>query len=291
VTKNKLGNLENPKVQVLLATLNGAKYIEEQIKSILDQTYKNIIILAHDDGSTDDTKKILFELSVKHPDKIYVLDDGVIKGSAKDNFAHLLLHSTSEYIMFSDQDDFWLPTKVEKTLEKCVDLEKTHIPETPICVFGDLIVVDEDLRQIHPSLWQMQATNPLTCRKMKSLAQRNCVTGCTMLLNRAAVRITLPIPRNAIMHDWWIALVMVKVGGVLAWIPEPLILYRQHASNQVGAKKIGWNHYLSKIKKPISIFYGIENKFKMSKDLGAAASRLSFYFDSLCEQIRILLSR
>ncbi len=226
-------------IGILMATYNGEKFIKEQIDSILNQTYKNWKLIIHDDGSTDGTPKIIKDYVKRFPDKIIFIEDGIKCGGAKENFSHLIQivkkDSNFDYIMFSDQDDIWLPDKIEISLKKIKDLEKIHGKTKPLLVYSDLKVVDQDLNVICESFWKFQKINP-SYNSFNYLLVQNVVTGCTILINTPALKLISPIPKNAIIHDWWIALV-VSAFGKLDFIKNAAVLYRQHGYNVTGAKK------------------------------------------------------
>jgi len=106
-----------------MATYNGEQYLRYQLDSILNQSFKDWRLLIHDDGSVDNTLSVIKEYQEKYPEKIIHLNDGMRTGGAKNNFFHLMKNATAEYIMFCDQDDFWLTTKVQKSLDKIKDIE------------------------------------------------------------------------------------------------------------------------------------------------------------------------
>ena len=97
-----------PEVDILLAAYNGGKYIAEQIDSILAQTYQDFRLIIRDDASTDNTVMIIDEYAAKYPDKIWVVHDDAVCKSATKNFFQLLTYAEADYVMFSDQDDYWL---------------------------------------------------------------------------------------------------------------------------------------------------------------------------------------
>ena len=215
----------------MLAVFDGEKYLKEQIDSILNQTVKNIKIIIRDDGSRDSSPQIIDDYCNKYPQIISKLD-GSPTGSAKQNFAELLKNCDSDYIMFCDQDDVWLPEKIEKTLEAMKKAE--HGGKTPVLVHTDLKVVDQSLNVISPSFFKFQKLIQDDITLPKLLVQ-NYVTGCTVMINRALQEKCGLIPKECIMHDWWLALVAVLFGKLIC-INEPTMLYRQHSDNQVGAK-------------------------------------------------------
>ena len=100
-------------VDILMATYNGEAFVEEQVQSIINQTYTDWRLLVHDDGSTDKTMEILHRLA-EEDERVVVIEDGVQHLGVAKNFIHLAKQSTAAYCMFCDQDDVWLPNKVEK---------------------------------------------------------------------------------------------------------------------------------------------------------------------------------
>ncbi|MBQ6884954.1 MAG: glycosyltransferase family 2 protein [Clostridia bacterium] len=218
-------------VTILLAVYNGEKYLKAQIESILSQSFKDFKIIIRDDGSTDKSVDIINYYCNEYPDKISCMC-GDPTGSAKLNFAELLDTCEADYIMFCDQDDVWLPTKIEKTLAAMQLAEDDG--KTPVLVHTDLKVVDNQLCEISPSFFEFQKLYQSDITLPKLLVQ-NYVTGCTVMINRALRQKCGKIPRNCIMHDWWLALVAILFGKLIC-INEPTMLYRQHSDNQVGAK-------------------------------------------------------
>ena len=244
-------------VDILLATYNGEKFIRQQLDSLLEQTYQGWRLLAHDDGSTDNTVSILKEYSDKYPDQIFVIEDGIKCGGAKNNFSHLMTFSCAPYVMFCDQDDVWLKNKIELTFRQMEKLEAIY-PGKPILIHTDLIVVDEELREISDSMFSYQRLSKNT-EDLDELLVQNNITGCTMMINKSALSISIPIPDAAIMHDWWIGCNVLHSSGIICFIPDSLIKYRQHGGNAVGSKEINWLYYLLKFKNVGSVFYSYVN--------------------------------
>jgi glycosyltransferase involved in cell wall biosynthesis len=224
------------KIVILLSTYNGEKYLKQQLDSLQNQTYKEFEIIARDDGSSDDTMEMLKSYGIKLLETEHNL-------GAKGSFAMLsnyVLKSTdAKYIMFCDQDDAWNLDKVEKTIEKMQEQERLY-PNKP----SDLIVVDENLKVLSPSLWVYQNIDPKK-DELNRLLLHNTVTGCTMMINRKLAQFSLPISQDTIMHNWWIAMAASAFGHI-AYIDEPLMLYRQHGKNDTGAKKYGWKYFLKR---------------------------------------------
>lgn len=224
------------RVDILLATCNGEKFLAEQLDSILNQTYTNFRIIIRDDASQDKTVPIIQEYTQRFPKKILFIQ-GHERLGAKNNFSKLMEISSAPYVLFSDQDDIWLPHKVEKTLLAMQNMEKKH-GSNPFLVHTDLTVVDEHQKIKHLSFWKYAHLNPLHGMTLNRLLNQNVVTGCTMMANRLLIELSRPIPQEAFMHDWWIALA-ASVFGKIDVLHESTIHYRQHGKNALGAQKFG----------------------------------------------------
>ncbi len=229
-----------PQIDIVLATYNGAAFLEEQISSILQQTYKNWRLLVRDDGSTDRTIEIVEQFAKDNPDKILLIADGDGNLGCTGNFNRLMEQSTAGYVAFCDQDDVWLEHKLAVSMERMQALERDHGSEVPLLVHTDLCTVDESLRVIGPSFWRYQGLRPAHANQFARLLIYNVVTGCSMLINRALRDRALPVPAEAKIHDWWIALVAAAFG-VAGNVATPTALYRQHDGNRTGAQAFaGW---------------------------------------------------
>ena len=235
-------------VDVLLATYNGARYLSQQIDSLLAQNYQNFVIFIRDDNSSDNTRKIVDEYLIRFPNKIRLITDSEGPGGAKMNFGILLRHSTSKYVMCCDQDDVWLPDKIDHFLKMIQFYESVYDVTTPILLHGDLKVVDNSLDIIHESFWDYQNIDVSWGQSFSRLLSQNSVTGCSCIVNRALLDVALPIPTTAVMHDWWLALVACSFGKIIS-DPECYTLYRQHEANVVGARKYNSDPPLLLLKK------------------------------------------
>jgi glycosyltransferase involved in cell wall biosynthesis len=226
---NKSGTID-----ILLATYDGERFLAEQIQSILKQTYSSWRLLIRDDGSTDNTVAIIRSYEEKYPGKIILLEDSVRNLGACGNFGVLLQHADADYVMFCDQDDVWLPRKIELTLAKMHGLEQRYGPDIPFLVYTDMKVADKDLNIIADSYWEHQACTPKSGRQFNRLLVSNVVIGCTSMMNRDLRDLLLPLPQEALMHDWWAGLVAAALGKS-DFVGEPTMFYRQHGRNVVGA--------------------------------------------------------
>ena len=241
----------NETIDILLATYNGEKYLKEQIESILNQTYSNIRLIISDDCSTEKTKEIIKAYEEKDNRIISYFHEknlGYVK-----NFEFLLSKVENEIYMLSDQDDVWLPTKVEHTYEK---LKETDAD----LVFTDLEVVNEKLETIYPSFNDFM----LLSRKIKKYLHSyrlqylyNCVTGCTLMSKKKFIKMILPIPTQSkyAIHDTWIACTVAN-NGKMEYLDEKTIKYRQHGNNQVGTDKI--SHKFSKLQQVRDLFIEVK---------------------------------
>lgn len=233
-------------VIILLSTYNGSDFIEKQLDSILTQTFKNFKIIIRDDGSTDNTYEILINYHLKYPDKIFLIEDGLGNLGSRRSFMKLLEIADTEYIMFCDQDDEWLPNKIEITLNQIKELEKRHGKDIPLLVFTDLVVVDQNLNTICESFWNYQKLIPSISRSWKQLLAQNVITGCTVMINKKAKEVCLPYELPFMMHDHWMG-VMVAKHGKVEYINEQTVLYRQHGKNVAGANKFGFLYIKNKL--------------------------------------------
>ena len=268
------------KVDILLATYNGEKYVAEQIESILNQTYQNFNLIISDDCSKDSTPEILKEYAKK--DKRIILhiqpqNLGVVK-----NIEFLLKQVTSNLYMLSDQDDVWLKEKVKKSVET---LQK----ENADLAFGDLEVVDQNLNTMYPSFGDFMLLNKKIKKYINSYKVNylyNCVTGCTIISKKEFIEKILPLPTKSkfLIHDHWIGL-MVGINGKLAYMPEKYIKYRQHGNNQVGTNKI--SHGFKTIEQVRELFINVklgvfgtyvENNEKFPKDIQKLNTEALEYF-------------
>ena len=270
-------------IDILLPTYNGEKYIKEQLDSILQQTYQNIRIIISDDCSKDSTPEILKQYSEKDKRIIVYLQEqnlGVVK-----NIEFLLKKVENNFYMLSDQDDVWKPEKIEKSLET-LKKEKADL------VFGDLEVVDQNLKTIYPSFGDFMLLNRKIHKTINSYKLNylyNCVTGCTVIAKKETIEKILPLPQKSkyLIHDHWIGL-MASLNGKLAYMDEKYIKYRQHGDNQVGTDKI--SHKFGKLEQVRELFievklgvFGtyVENNEKFPKVLQELNTKALKYYEML----------
>lgn len=223
--------MEEERVDILLATYNGEKYLKELIQSILNQSYKNFRLIICDDCSTDKTLAIVSAFS--KIDKRIVAFKTKSNVGVAGNFETLLKRVESPYFMFADQDDVWKKDKILNSMNK--------IKEGYDLVYTDLEVSDESANVKYESYWKLKGfyNKIKKYNNFKSLYLNNYITGCTIMCKSEWIEKALPIPKGAdhVLHDYWLAL-MVAQEGKLGYIEEPQIMYRQHKDNNVGTKKV-----------------------------------------------------
>lgn len=224
------------KIAILMATYNGEKNLNQQLNSILKQTYQNFVLFISDDHSSDNTLNIIRHYEKIYPQKIFLIkNDNNIRG-VKSNFANLIRYvqtnclNSFDYFMFSDQDDFWKSNKI------AVSIRSLIYQHMPTLVHTDLTVVDQNLKLINRSFVKMSKINGAN-HNLKRLLIQNNVVGCTMAWNKALMKIIQPDFTGSVMHDWFIALIAYCFGKII-FIPKSTILYRQHKNNLIGAKNV-----------------------------------------------------
>jgi len=220
-------------VSVALCTFNGALYLREQLASLQQQTSPPIELVLSDDGSSDSSVSIVTEFAKAVGMRLIVAPTHTQLGVTQ-NFNRALSLCSQQYVALSDQDDVWLPSKLATALAAMHEGEARYGTSCPLLVYTDLTVVSTDLHHISSSFMRSEGLyNPSPHEALMILLTQNFATGCTMLANRALLDCALPIPQEATIHDWWLALVAASCGHIL-FVDEPKILYRQHDSNAIG---------------------------------------------------------
>ncbi|WP_150202625.1 glycosyltransferase family 2 protein [Streptococcus constellatus] len=220
------------KVTILMSTYNGEQFLAEQIESIRQQTYTDWQLLIRDDGSKDRTREIIQDFCQKDNRIHFVNPDSVENLGVIKSFFHLLKHQMSDVYFFSDQDDVWLPEKVEMQLEEAIKYDDNQ----PLLVYTDLKVVDQELNVVHESMIRTQSDHANT-ELLQELTE-NTVTGGVSMINQALADLwTGQEEYDLLMHDWYLALLAAAFGH-LVYIDRPSELYRQHSNNVLGARTL-----------------------------------------------------
>ncbi|MDG4512045.1 glycosyltransferase family 2 protein [Streptococcus suis] len=218
------------KVNILMSTYNGQQFLAEQIRSIQDQSYTDWTLFIRDDGSSDNTKEILKDFE-RQDSRIHLIDSdksdnlGVIK-----SFHKLVNHDRADYYFFSDQDDVWLPNKLELSLKEA----QNHPADLPLMVYMDLKVVNQDLEIMTESMVKSQSHHANT--ELVQELTENTVTGGVAMINHALAEMWQETD-DILMHDWYLAL-LASAFGNLVFIDQPAELYRQHSDNVLGARTL-----------------------------------------------------
>lgn len=216
------------KVNILMATYNGEKFLAQQIESIQKQTFKEWNLLIRDDGSSDETCDIIRNFTAKDSRIRFINENehhnlGVIK-----SFFTLVNYEVADFYFFSDQDDVWLPEKLSVSLEAA----KHKASDVPLLVYTDLKVVNQELNILQDSMIRAQSHHANTTL-LPELTE-NTVTGGTMMINHALAEKWFT-PNDILMHDWFLALLAASLGEII-YLDLPTQLYRQHDNNVLGAR-------------------------------------------------------
>ena len=231
-------------IDVILPTFNGALFLREQVDSIAAQTLRPARLLVRDDGSSDLTRNVIRELATEYGSWIKILPAQGNLGCAA-NVSCLLEATSAPYVALADQDDVWLPEKLEVAYREMCSVESVKGSNCPVLVHTELRLVGRNLEDLGAVFTQKQLINPALI-KPSEIALTNVVTGCTVLCNRSLLQHALPVPALALVHDWWLALV-ASVFGEIHFHSSSLILYRQHGANTIGATGLGWRYWFQRL--------------------------------------------
>lgn len=232
-------------IAIILSTYNGAKYIREQLDSIISQSHDNWRLFIRDDSSGDTTVEILKEYKSKYPEKVNIVFDSLGNIGAKNSYTELIKCVRDvDYVAFSDQDDVWDPQKIETLLIKMKETEGRE--NYPAAVFSDLEIVDEYLNPVSNSFYSYTKLSPNIVYS-NVLLFRNVVPGCSMMINKKLASYINVIPDDAVMHDYWIILAAHFLGKI-SYVNLPLVKYRQHDRNALGAEKHSDKNIISILK-------------------------------------------
>ena len=216
------------KIDILLATYNGSQYLPEQLDSILNQSYGNINVIIRDDGSSDNTVMIIKEYEQKD-NRVKLLNDNLGNLGFVRNFEELMKNSTSDYIMFSDQDDIWYNDKVEISYTRMKAIEESNGKSCPILVHTNSRIMNYETRT--KSLFISN------CAKNSSFENsffNFFVQGSTVLINESLKREALPFSKEVYLHDRYLHLIAEFIG-IRSYIDVPTMDYRQHSNNEIGS--------------------------------------------------------
>lgn len=232
-----------PRVAILMATYNGAAYLEEQLDSLRSQTHPWIDVIVSDDGSEDGTLDILLEWKQKWDRGDFLFRRGPGRGFAE-NFRSLIVDPVfdADYFAFCDQDDLWEPDKLEIAVSRLAGAT----PDTPALFCSRTLTMSE--------VGEAVGSSPLFARKpsFENALVQSLAGGNTMVLNRSAQSTMERASRRSgfVSHDWWAYLLVSGAGGDVFYCARPLVRYRQHGLNLVGANT-SWQARCSRLQRMI----------------------------------------
>lgn len=242
--------MKRKSISVAMAAYNGQKYIADQIESILNQLYPTDELVVSMDFSTDQTEEIVLEYA-KKDSRIHLIT-GPSKGVIK-NFENAIAYTQNEIIFLADQDDFWLPGKVERVLKEFED------PDVQV-VMHDASIVDENMEVKESSYFAYRHVR----LGIKENILKNSYIGCCMAFKSSLKDCVIPFPKKIPMHDQWIGLIG-ELEGKNVLIPEVYLLYRRHEENKTDMKHSGIRQMIKWRK---DLFQEIEKykQYKLIKD-------------------------
>lgn len=242
------------RVVILLATYNGAEFLPEQLASLLAQDHGDWRLIWRDDGSSDATVPILQAFAhAQPPGRVEQLlaPEGRVGSAAA--FLALLRHvapylEPGDLVAFADQDDVWLPHKLARAVTALAELPA----DRPALYSARQVLVDAQLRRLAVSA---PVGHP---RGFPAALAQNLATGCTIAMNRAAAQLVSgSSPPGSCQHDWWAYLLVTAAGGDFLADDEPVVLYRQHSANAVGAPSTLLRRGVAALRRGPAVFMGL----------------------------------
>ena len=233
--------MEIKRISVCMATYNGEKYIQEQVNSIIEQLGPDDEIIISDDGSDDETVGIVQGINDFRIKLLHSKERNIVR-----NFENALKHAKGQVIFLSDQDDIWMPGKVETYLDHLKDCD---------LVFSNLSVFDKDVSKARLLYTNSKRRTGI----LNNLVKNNCV-GATMAFNRKVLSEALPFPSGIYMHDIWLLLV-AELKGSTKYLNEPFIYYRRHSENASRTGEKSTNGLLKKLLMRVRLVWNLMRRF------------------------------
>ena len=218
-------NMNQPLCSIALASKDGAKFISEQIESVLNQTYKNIELIICDDNSSDNTVDIIKYYQSKD-NRIKLYQNKTSLGVVK-NFEKAIMLCSGEYIALCDQDDIWHRDKIQKQINTAQNYKE------PLLIHSDMSIIDKNGKTLKNSYIRYKRYNPSI--GLPHILGANGVMGNTILINRELLQIILPFPSYINNHDYYIA-VMAELFAKRVYMKDRLLKYRIHNHNSSNSR-------------------------------------------------------
>lgn len=244
--------MNHPLVSIAFCTYNGAAYLQEQLASVLEQTYSHLEIIIVDDCSTDDTWEILKQYESRD-NRVKIFRNSKQLGINK-NFEQAVLKASGEFVAFCDQDDVWEKNKIEVLLD--------HIQQYDL-VYCDSEFIDQKGGRLHKKMSDIR--NLRSYNNCLPFAVCNVVSGHAILVRKKVLDACLPFPES-VWYDWYLAF-YVSCYGKLKFVDLPLVKYRQHTGNMIAAVNVKGskkkNDHVDKnalIRQRINVFYNLIKK-------------------------------
>ena len=229
-----------PLVSVVLCTYNGELYLQELLDSLSAQSTPVDRLVLRDDGSRDNTVDLVRHWAVRQGIQLDELRGAEMRlGPARSFLTALVRSAPADVHLLADQDDVWLPTKVERAVAALLNEDQ---PRLPVLYASRLQIVDETLNPLGLSPCPAKLSFP-------SAACESLLTGCTMALNEELrLLASRGVPDCVAMHDWWLYMLASATGRVLFDV-HPTVMYRQHGANVIGVETTGWRKLHARIRR------------------------------------------
>jgi glycosyltransferase involved in cell wall biosynthesis len=222
-------------ITIVMSVFNGSKYLEQQLSSLEMQNYTDWNLIVRDNGSTDNTYDILEKFQKRlGEERIELIREKSTIREVYNSFMDLMDRVKSEYCMFCDGDDFWLPGKINNAFEAIKKMETSFGKSLPLLYHTDLILTDYKLTPKFLSMWASQRLYPIRNSPIQCLMHSSSI-GNTFIFNRALMEIAKNRPNDVIMHDIYCSTIAALFGRI-SYSIESQILYRQHSENICGGE-------------------------------------------------------
>ena len=250
-----------------MATYNGEKYLHQQLDSILTQTYSNIELIIVDDTSIDSTISIIKQYQSKY-NNIMVIQNKQNVGVVK-SFELAINNCKGEFIALADQDDIWFKNKLEELYNNIGNAKLIH---------SDAILIDDNQQTI--SLSHMQYSKSMRYKNTVDYLFGNNVTGCCVMFRRSFWEQIHPIPDDFYVHDHYLA-IMASIMHGIKYYPAPLIYYRQHSENTIGAKIKDYDIFIKNLQQVRNSVALLKNIPQFNSNYSSDIDHALQYYDAI----------